>query len=152
MNFICGHIDWLSRLPLNIQIRIFSYLNLDDIPSLALVSKLFRSICRHNDLWKLFYIRQHGRIILQNKDLIHLAERRGWRHVYFTNRLKLQMELRREAQLEHHHPEDPSDLIKAQERQKQHLIRRYSFKGSFSMSPLPNRETSDVNVLNDSLS
>jgi len=28
------------------------------------------------------------------------------------------MELRREAQLEHHHREDPSDLVKAQERQK----------------------------------
>ncbi len=154
LNFICGQIDWLSRLPLNIQIRIFSYLNLDDIPQLSLVSKLFRSICRHNELWKLFYIRQHGRIILQNKDLIHLAERRGWRQVFFTNRLKLQMELRREAQLEHHHHlEDPSDLIKAQERQKQRLIRRHSLKGrSFSMSPLPNREGSNVNVMNNSLS
>ncbi len=155
LKFVCGQIDWLSRLPINIQIKIFSFINLDDIPQLSLVSKLFRSICRHNDLWKLFYIRQHGRIILQNKDLIHLAEKCGWRKVFFTNRLKLQMELRREAQLEQHHREDPSDLVKAQERQKQHLIRRHSFatrKQSPSISPLPNRERSDISLIDDSLS
>ena len=121
--FINGKIDWLSRLPLSIQIRIFSSLNLDDIPRLALVSKIFRSICRHHELWKLFYIRQHGRMILDNENLIHLAERRGWRQVFFTNRLKLQMELRREGQ--------------------QRLIRRHS---------LTNREESNVSVLTESLS
>jgi hypothetical protein len=47
------------------------------------------------------------------------------------------MELRREAQLEHHHPEDPSDLLKAQKRQKQPLIRRHSF-ATRKQSPLPN--------------
>ena len=153
LNFICGKFDWLSLLPLNIQIQIISKLDLDDIPRLSLVSKLFRSICRNNDLWKLFYIRQHGEMVLENKDLIHLAERRGWRQVFFTNRLKLQMELRREAQLEHHHPEDPSDLIKAQERQKPRILRQHSLKGRpFSMSPLPNREVSDISVISESLS
>jgi len=153
LKFLCGHIDWFSHLPLNIQIKIFSFLNLDDIPQLSLVSKLFRSICRQNELWKLFYIHQHGQIILQNKDLIHLAEKRGWRQVFFTNRLKLQMELRREAQLEYHHQEDPSDLIKAQERQIQNTIRRHSFtsgKQSPSMSPLPNREESARSNIGDS--
>jgi hypothetical protein len=141
---------------MNIQIKIFSFINLDDIPQLSLVSKLFRSICRHNDLWKLFYIRQYGQVVLKNKDLIHLAERRGWRHVFFTNRLKLQMELRREAQLEYYHQEDPSDLVKARERQKSSLIRSHSFttrKKSPSMSPLPNREgsaRSDIGVMHDS--
>jgi len=54
------------------------------------------------------------------------------------------MKLRREAQIEYHHQEDPSDLVKAQERQKQPLIRRHSFattrKQSPSISPLFNRE------------
>ena len=65
------------------------------------------------------------------------------------------MELRREAQLEHHHPEDPSDLVKAQERQKQSSIRRHSFatrKQSSSISPLPNREGSDIDLIDDLLS
>ena len=96
---IRGKIDWLSCLPLPIQIHICSYLNLDDIPRLACASKLFRSICRKNELWKLFYIEQHGRMVLENEHLIQLAQRRGWRRIFFTNRLKLQMELRREAAL-----------------------------------------------------
>lgn len=154
LNLVRGRIDWLSRLPLNIQIRIFSFLDLDDIPPISLISKLFRSICRHNDLWKIFYIRQHGRQALENKALLQLAEKRGWRHVFFTNRLKLQIELRREAQLERHHPEDPSDLVKARERRKQlhpsppvtardqPSIRRHSIatrKEPLSLTPLPNR-------------
>ena len=158
LNLVRGQIDWLSRFPLNVQVRILSFVNLDDIPQLALVSKLFRSICRNNDLWKSFYARQHGRRALQNKDLLQLAEKRGWRHVFFTNRLKLQMELRREAQLVRHHAEDPSDSIKARQRRAQmhtsppvalehdqSSIRRHSFatrKEPISMSPLPNREGS----------
>jgi hypothetical protein len=62
------------------------------------------------------------------------------------------MELRREAQLEHHHPEDPSDFIKAQERQQQSSIRRHSFAIRTeppSMSPLPNREGSDMGIIDD---
>jgi len=61
------------------------------------------------------------------------------------------MELRREAQLEHHHPEDPSDLLKAQERQKRPLIRRHSF-ATRKQSPLPNREGSNINLIDDFLS
>jgi hypothetical protein len=116
LNLIQGKFDWLTLLPPKVQIHILSKINLDDIPQLSLVSKSLRSLCRNNDLWRIFYVRHYGKHALDNKDLNHLAERRGWRHVFFTNRLKLQMELRREAQLESHHPEDPSDLMKAQER------------------------------------
>lgn len=105
--FIHGKIDWLSRLPTSIQIHICSYLNLDDISRMAFVSKLFRTICRKNDLWKLFYIQQHGRMILDNEHLIELAQQRGWRRIFFTNRLKLQMELRRLAlSVPHDHEDD----------------------------------------------
>lgn len=155
-----GQFDWLVRLPLPIQIRILSYVDLNDIPQLSLVCKLFHSLCRSNDLWRVFYIRQYGRSASQRKDLVHLAERRGWRHVFFTNRLKLQMELRREAQLDYHQ-EDPSDLLNARQRRPQMQpsppttprqdrfaqpsIRRHSFttrKEPMSLSPLPNREGS----------
>ncbi|CAF0783538.1 unnamed protein product [Adineta steineri] len=116
LNLVRGKFDWLALLPLNVQLHILSKVNLDDIPQLSSVSKSFRELCRNNDLWRIFYVRQYGGHALENKDLIHLAERRGWRHVFFTNRLKLQMQLRREAQLERHHPEDPSDFVKARER------------------------------------
>jgi hypothetical protein len=138
-------------------------LKLDDIPQVSLVSKSLRSLCRNNDLWRIFYIRYYGRHALENRDLIHLAERRGWRHVFFTNRLKLQMQLRREAQLERHHPEDPSDFLKGRERRSQlqpsppttprqqqlrfaqPSIRRHSFatrKEPPSLSPLPDQQDS----------
>lgn len=116
LNLIQGKFDWLARMPPKIQTKILSYVNLDDIPQISLVSKDIRALCRENDLWKLYYIRHYGKHALDNKDLIHFAERRGWRHVFFTNRLKLQMQLRREAQLERHHPEDPSDLLRSRER------------------------------------
>lgn len=119
LNLVQGKFDWLTSLPQNIQIRILSDVSLEDIPQISLVSKSLRTLCRDNDLWKIFYVRHYGQHALDNRDLIHLAERRGWRHVFFTNRLKLQMQLRREAQLERHHPEDPSDFLKARERRSQ---------------------------------
>lgn len=139
---ISGQIDWLTRLPHSLQIRILSHLNLDDIPRLSLVSKQFRSLCRHNDLWKIFYLRQHPKPTV---DLVHYAERRGWRKVFFTNRLKLQMELRREAKFDRHHRDDPSDLIRAKERKKtQNLTTRsLSIRDlSYPIAPLSNREGS----------
>jgi hypothetical protein len=163
LNIVRGKFDWLTNLPLDIQTRILSYVNLDDIPQISLVSKSLRSLCRNNDLWKIFYTRYYGRHALENRDLIHLAERRGWRHVFFTNRLKLQMQLRRESQLERHHPEDPSDFVKARERRSQlqpsppttprqqklrfvqPSIRRHSFatrKEPPSLSPLGDQENS----------
>ncbi|CAF2488552.1 unnamed protein product [Rotaria sp. Silwood2] len=119
LNLVHGKFDWLTRLPPNVQIHILSFVNLDDIPQISLVSKSLRSLCRNNDLWEIFYINHYGRHALRNKDLIHLAEKRGWRHVFFTNRLKLQMQMRRAAQLERHHPEDPSDFVRARERRSQ---------------------------------
>ena len=167
LNIVRGKFDWLTYLPSNVQIHILSYVNLDDIPQISLVSKTLRSLCRHNDLWRIFYTRYYGQHALENRDLIHLAERRGWRHVFFTNRLKLQMQLRRESQVERYHPEDPLDLVRARERRsyiqpsppttpRQHqqryaqpTIRRHSFATrkqppaiSPRASPLPDQEES----------
>lgn len=116
INLVQGKFDWLTRLPPKVQTHILSYIDLEDIPQLSLVSKSLRQLCRDNDLWRIYYARHYGQHALENKDLIHLAERRGWRHVFFTNRLKLQMQLRREAQLDRHHPEDPTDFLKSRER------------------------------------
>lgn len=163
LNIVTGKYDWLTRLPINVQVHILSFVNLDDIPQVSLVSKSLRSLCRNNDLWRIFYINYYGQHALDNRDLINLAEQRGWRHVFFTNRLKLQMQLRRAAQIERHHPEDPSDFVKArerrsqiqpsppstprqQERSVQQSLRRHSFatrkerqSDSPRASPLPDR-------------
>lgn len=93
-NIVSGQIDWISRLPQPIQIQILSNLNLDDISRVSLVSKRFRFLSRQNELWKHFYFRQHSN---PSAELIRYGERRGWRRIFFTSRIKLQMELRREA-------------------------------------------------------
>lgn len=149
LNLVQGKIDWLVRLPTSIQIKIFSFLNLDDIPQLSLVCKNIRVLCRSNDLWKIFYARHYGRNSILNRDLISLAERQGWRHVFFTNRIKLQMQLRRESKNEHR--EDPSDVLKSHERRSKFqpsppvtarierpfspTIRRHSFANRNSTQP-----------------
>ncbi|CAF3426316.1 unnamed protein product [Rotaria socialis] len=123
LNIVSGQIDLFKYLPLNIQIKIFSFINIDDIPQISLVSKLFRLISRHNDLWKIFYIRQHGKKILKNKYFINLVQIRGWRYLFFTNKLKLQMELRRQALLDVYQEKQHSlDLINKQEHRQQFLL------------------------------
>lgn len=117
LNIIFGHIDWFKYLPLNIQIKIFSYVNIDDIPQLSLVSKLFRLISRHNDLWKIFFIRQYGKKYFKNKYFIDLAKMRGWRYLFFMNKLKLQMELRRLALSNIYQQNHYFDLINKKENQ-----------------------------------
>ena len=106
LSLIRGEFDWLVRLPQSVQIRILSFVVLDDIPQLSLVCKALRTLCRSNELWKVFYGRHYGQHTIHNKDLINLAERQGWRHVFFTNRLKLQMQLRREVRFNSDHLED----------------------------------------------
>ncbi|CAF0867557.1 unnamed protein product [Didymodactylos carnosus] len=97
LKLVTGQIDWINRIPEEIKIRILSFVNLEDIPQISLVSKSFRVLCRNNDLWKAFYIRYYDQQSI-SRNLISLAEKRGWRHVFFTNRLKLQMQIRRESQ------------------------------------------------------
>jgi hypothetical protein len=160
LNIARGHIDWLSCLPLTLQIHILSFVNLDDIPRLALVSKLFRGLCRHNDLWRMFYIRQHGKQILNNQDLMNFADGRGWRHVYFTNRLKLQMQLRRQAQIDGHIQDDRSEHVSGRQHHRpssvnhrnESVVRRHSFitrHERSTMSPLLNRQGSACSQIDE---
>ncbi|CAF1565471.1 unnamed protein product [Rotaria magnacalcarata] len=96
LNIVSGQIDLFKYLPLNIQIKIFSLINIDDIPQISLVSKLFRLIS---------------------------LQVRGWRYLFFTNKLKLQMELRRQALLDVYQQQENSfDLINKKEHRQQFLF------------------------------
>ena len=44
------------------------------------------NVSRSNDLWKNFYFRQHSH---PSTDFICYGERRGWRRIFFTSRIKL---------------------------------------------------------------
>lgn len=88
-------LDYLARLPEPIIIKIISYLALEDISKLSQVNKEFRELCRSDRVWVLLYQKYYTRNI--TKDLYNLAQKKGWRNIFFTNTIKLQVELRREA-------------------------------------------------------
>lgn len=89
-----GKLDYLSRLPTNLIIKIISFLNLEDIARISQVSSQFRQLCKSDSVWMELYKTYYSNEI--TNDLMRLAERDGWRKVFFTNKIKLQLELRRQ--------------------------------------------------------
>lgn len=90
-----GKLDLLCRLPEGIVLKIVSCLSLEDIARLSQVNALFRQVCRSDVVWKNLYQKYYSREI--TNELVQLAERDGWRKLFFTNKIKLQLELRRQA-------------------------------------------------------
>ncbi len=52
-------------------------------------------LCRSDMVWFDLYKKYYTKEI--SKELADLAERDGWRKLFFTNKIKLQLELRRHA-------------------------------------------------------
>ena len=88
-----GHIDYLPRLPEKLLVRIIGFFPLEDIALLSRVSKMFRKLCRSDELWFQLY-KDHTQAPI-NYELETLAEAIGWRKLYFTNKLQLQVLLNR---------------------------------------------------------
>ncbi|KAJ8309751.1 hypothetical protein KUTeg_011616 [Tegillarca granosa] len=88
-----GRIDYLDRLDKNIIFQIILHLDLEDIYRLGRVSKKFREYCNSCDLWEMIYRKYSQTPITQ--DLLMLAAERGWKKLFFTNKLQLQMQLLR---------------------------------------------------------
>lgn len=90
-----GHIDYLPRLPEKILLKIFDHLELEDIENLAEVNTFFNNICNSENTWKSLFQR-HTEV--QNTDVEMLASKIGWKKVFFTNKLQLQLLLRRQKE------------------------------------------------------
>lgn len=88
-----GHIDYLSRLPRDVLVRIALNLGLEDITKLGRTSHQFKEICNSCDLWEKMY-RMHTETAV-TPELEELARERGWKKLFFTNKLQLQLQLRR---------------------------------------------------------
>ena len=66
------------------QVKIFSYLNkLLSILTNLIISK----ICRSDKVWIELYKKYYSNTI--TNELYELAERDGWRKLFFTNKIKL---------------------------------------------------------------
>lgn len=90
-----GKLDYLLRLPENVIIKIISNLDLEDLSRLSQVNGLFRQLCRSDKVWMTLYKKYYSSEI--TRELLQLAERDGWRKLFFTNKIKLKLELRRQA-------------------------------------------------------
>lgn len=84
--------DWLARLPKNILIRIASFLDLVDIARLGSVCKSLRKVCASDELWEKIFITHCDTITDETRAL---AKEVGWKKVFFTNKLQLQVQMRR---------------------------------------------------------
>ncbi|XP_019634735.1 PREDICTED: F-box only protein 36-like [Branchiostoma belcheri] len=88
-----GHVDFITRVPKPMLIFLVSYLELEDISQLAQTNKLFREICNSDELWEHVYERHCENVTEEMRDL---AKDVGWKSMFFTNKLQLQVQLRRQ--------------------------------------------------------
>ncbi|KAK3094364.1 hypothetical protein FSP39_000778 [Pinctada imbricata] len=89
-----GHIDYLVRLPRNVLIKmVVDNLGLEDINRLRAVNRMFRELCASKDLWERIYRKYSETPITPELEM--LALEKGWERLFFTNKLQLQMQLRR---------------------------------------------------------
>ncbi|KAJ1088470.1 hypothetical protein NDU88_001627 [Pleurodeles waltl] len=101
-----GNFDFLERLPKSLLLNIITFLDLEDIARLSQTSRTFQKICNSEQLWE--------KIVESLCDTItpamrELAKERGWKQIFFTNKLQLQMQLRRRRQ---NHGDSNEDMPK----------------------------------------
>ncbi|XP_053315794.1 F-box only protein 36 [Spea bombifrons] len=87
-----GYYDFLDRLPDSLLLYILTFLDLEDIAQLAQVSHSFQKICNSDKLWEHIVERSCDRVTV---DMRALAQDIGWKQLFFTNKLQLQLQLRR---------------------------------------------------------
>ncbi|XP_071950645.1 F-box only protein 36-like [Antedon mediterranea] len=92
-NLCLGQIDYLARLPTPLLIYLVSFLELEDVASLAQTSKQFYEVCNNDSLWERIY-EVHCDTVTD--EMRSLAEQLGWKKMFFTNKLQLQVQLRRQ--------------------------------------------------------
>ncbi|EDO33681.1 predicted protein [Nematostella vectensis] len=114
-SLVCG--DWLVRLPSNTVVHIASYLDLIDVSRLGSVCKFLRKVCSSDELWEKIY-RSHCDTITD--EIRELAKDVGWKKVFFTNRLQLQVLMKRKKDKENALKKRASELKKQAEIEESH--------------------------------
>lgn len=86
------HGDWIIRMDRPILNRIILYLDLADVFRLSLVCRHFRSVCSSNKLWRQIY---ELNCVNVTPEMWTLGEERGWKKMFFTNKLQIRKEVSR---------------------------------------------------------
>lgn len=84
--------DWLARLPKPVLIRIATFLDLVDIARLSSVCRSLHKVCSGDELWEEIFTTHCDTVSDETRAL---AQEVGWRKVFFTNKLQLQVQMRR---------------------------------------------------------
>ncbi|XP_043927909.1 F-box only protein 36 [Protopterus annectens] len=95
LNLCRGNFDYLGRLPDSVLLYIISFLDLEDITTLSQTSHKFKKLCNSDDLWEHIVQSLCDTITPEMKAL---ANEIGWKQIFFTNKLQLQMQIRRRRQ------------------------------------------------------
>ncbi|WAR27668.1 FBX36-like protein [Mya arenaria] len=95
-----GHVDYIDRIPDNVLEKMIAYLELEDIVRLGATSKKFRRLCNCDAVWEKIFRREVETPI--TPELEALAEKEGWKRLFYTNKLQLQMQLRRQKRHDEH--------------------------------------------------
>ncbi|CAK8697829.1 F-box only protein 36-like [Clavelina lepadiformis] len=90
-----GHFDHFVRISNALQIYIISFMDLEDIAKLSQTNKHFHELCDSEQLWE-HIVERHCDTVTPDMKLY--AGEVGWKHVFFTNKLQLQAQIRRHQQ------------------------------------------------------
>ncbi|XP_072263796.1 F-box only protein 36 [Pyxicephalus adspersus] len=92
INLCRGQYDFLERLSEPLILYILTFLDLEDITQLSQVSHRFQKICNSDKLWEHIVERSCDSV---TPEMRSLAQDIGWKQFFYTNKLQLQLQLRR---------------------------------------------------------
>ncbi|CAH8524387.1 unnamed protein product [Dicrocoelium dendriticum] len=84
-----GRADYLVRMPTDVLMKIISSLNLEDVINLGYTCKFMNKLCNDDELWKAIYAKNS--VIPENETVEELSKLFGWKRLFFTNKLQLQV-------------------------------------------------------------
>ncbi|XP_030071957.1 F-box only protein 36 [Microcaecilia unicolor] len=91
-NLCRGKFDFLERLPEGLLLYIMTFLDLEDIARLSQTSHTFEKVCSSDKLWEHIVESLCDTV---TPEMRMLAQDIGWKQIFFTNKLQLQLQLRR---------------------------------------------------------
>ncbi|XP_040204760.1 F-box only protein 36 [Rana temporaria] len=92
INLCRGQYDFLERLSESLILYLLTFLDLEDIAQLSQVSHTFQKLCNSDKLWEHIVERSCDTV---TPEMRALAQSIGWKQFFFTNKLQLQLQLRR---------------------------------------------------------
>ncbi|NP_001038863.1 F-box only protein 36b [Danio rerio] len=105
-NLCQGYYDFIARLPNALLFKIMGYLDLENISVLSRTCRKFRELCNSEEFWEQT-VRKHCDTVTPTVEA--LAKEVGWKTIFFTNKLQLQLQISRRKQKDNQPCEDKDE-------------------------------------------